>query len=219
MGAFGEVAVQSAELVRSGACDSALKAWETAALTVFPHSESQREKSCPRVAFLGLCEAGLVAGVPASVSAKASANKDYAVRAARLLALNPGLAASKTADAVESRAGRRIKNVQLSNGRGAGAAPEGAPGRQPIAELTPLSVEAVSTEAPPLPPERGRSRESSTGSFVDDRAGGGAAAEETHPHPSPHRTPNREAPAVTPRAGPARSGSARRPCAGARRPR
>ncbi len=40
--------------------------------------------------------------------------------------------------------------------------------------------------SPGTGPERGRSRESSTGSFVDDRAGGGAAAEDARlrpPHP------------------------------------
>jgi hypothetical protein len=93
MEAFGEVAVRSAELMRGGA--SAREAWETAARAAFPHSRSLREKSCPRVAFVGLCEAGLVAGVPAGAPTKARANKEYAVRAAELLAADPGLAESK----------------------------------------------------------------------------------------------------------------------------
>jgi hypothetical protein len=92
MEAFGVVAVRAAKLVRSRACDSPSAAWESAAEAVFSHSESLRDKNCPRGAFLGLCAEGLVAGVPAGDYTRSRDNRGYAVRAARLLAAEPGLA-------------------------------------------------------------------------------------------------------------------------------
>jgi len=44
-----------------------------------------RRKGCPRGAFLGLCEEGLVKGIPAGCYTSSKDNKDYAVRAAALL--------------------------------------------------------------------------------------------------------------------------------------
>jgi hypothetical protein len=52
---------------------------------LYPTSPSAREKGCPRGAFLGLCEEGLVKGIPAGRYTSSKDNKDYAVRAAALL--------------------------------------------------------------------------------------------------------------------------------------
>jgi hypothetical protein len=53
---------------------------------LYPTSPAARRKSCPRGAFLGLCEEGLVKGIPAGHYAASNDNKGYAVRAAALLA-------------------------------------------------------------------------------------------------------------------------------------
>jgi len=53
---------------------------------LYPTSPTARKKSRPRAAFLGLCEEGLVKGVPAGHYTASKDDKDYAVRAAALLA-------------------------------------------------------------------------------------------------------------------------------------
>jgi hypothetical protein len=52
---------------------------------LYPTSPAARKKGCPRGAFLGLCEEGLVKGIPAGRYTSSNDNKDYAVRAAALL--------------------------------------------------------------------------------------------------------------------------------------
>jgi hypothetical protein len=88
---YGEVAVGAAELTQTGGVQPP-EAWERAAQNVFPHSASLQEKGCPRGAYLGLCEDGLVVGVPAGMYTRSRDNKGYALRAVELLAAEPGLA-------------------------------------------------------------------------------------------------------------------------------
>jgi hypothetical protein len=53
--------------------------------TLYPTSSAARKKACPRGAFLGLCEEGLVKGIPAGRYTPSNESKTYAVRAAALL--------------------------------------------------------------------------------------------------------------------------------------
>ena len=53
--------------------------------TLYPTSPTARKKGCPRGAFLGLCEEGLVKGIPAGNYTASKDDKAYAVRAAALL--------------------------------------------------------------------------------------------------------------------------------------
>jgi hypothetical protein len=71
-------------------------AWRRAVNALFS-SESSQQKLCPKEAFLGLCEAGLIEGVPADISAMAGKNKRYAVDAVTLLRRTPALAANRDA--------------------------------------------------------------------------------------------------------------------------
>src|SRR5664279_5131164 len=59
--------------------------WEAAVLRLYPTSPTARKKSRPRGAFLGLCEEGLVKGIPPGHYSASREDKDYAVRAAALL--------------------------------------------------------------------------------------------------------------------------------------
>lgn len=52
---------------------------------LYPTSPAARKKSCPRGAFLGLCEEGLVQGIPAGAYKASREDKAYAVRAVTLL--------------------------------------------------------------------------------------------------------------------------------------
>jgi hypothetical protein len=70
--------------LRSAGIDP-VAAWNSAMDTLYPTSHAARKKGCPRGAFLGLCEGGLVKGIPAGRYTSSKDNKDYAVRAAALL--------------------------------------------------------------------------------------------------------------------------------------
>ena len=61
--------------------------WEITMVEYFPTQKSSRKKSCPKNAFLGLCEEGLIADIPQGdygVNPE-SLNKCYAVKAALLV--------------------------------------------------------------------------------------------------------------------------------------
>ena len=79
---YGEAALIA---TREGGAKPAAR-WESAMNKLYPTSPTSRKKSSPRGAFLGLCEEGLVKGIPAGHYAASKENKDYAVRAAALLA-------------------------------------------------------------------------------------------------------------------------------------
>lgn len=66
-------------------------AWQSAAEEVFLDRNSLQEKSCPKSAFLGLCEEGLINGVPQGNYTRSEKNKAYAIKALELLRENPQL--------------------------------------------------------------------------------------------------------------------------------
>jgi hypothetical protein len=81
---YGEAAIMA---VRQGSSsdNSPVARWENAMERLYPTSPSARRKGSPRGAFLGLCEAGLIKGIPSGHYAATANNKGYAVRAAELL--------------------------------------------------------------------------------------------------------------------------------------
>jgi hypothetical protein len=99
MGKFGETAVRAAKLL-DGGCESPSEAWRIAAMQVFPDSASSRNKNCPKEAFLGLCASGLIRGIPRLDDGANGQrpNREYAITAARLLALRSGLTALSRTD-------------------------------------------------------------------------------------------------------------------------
>lgn len=81
---YGEAALMAAR--RESVSDaSPVARWKTAMETLYPTSLTARKKGCPRGAFLGLCEEGLVKGIPPGSYTASKDNKAYAVRAAALL--------------------------------------------------------------------------------------------------------------------------------------
>lgn len=93
MGKYGDTAVRTAERLRAGHL-SAEDAWRAVAAEVFAGAPEAMRKTCPREAFLGLCQAGLLAGIPAGrcTPAESGRNRRYAAEAVRLLLAEPGLA-------------------------------------------------------------------------------------------------------------------------------
>jgi hypothetical protein len=92
MGKYGIVAVGAANRLKSGTSRTALEAWQAEANKAFPESPSLQQKGCPRGAFLGLCEAGYIDGVPGETATVAGINGEYAIEAVRLLSDDATLA-------------------------------------------------------------------------------------------------------------------------------
>jgi len=91
MNAYGKAALAAAQ-----DCErnhrSPTSAWLDAVKKEFPKSVSSQEKCCPRGAFLGLCEAGLVRGIPRGDYIGGTLNAQYAVVAVTHLWEEPSLA-------------------------------------------------------------------------------------------------------------------------------
>jgi uncharacterized protein DUF6979 len=81
---YGEAALMATQQMPSGDI-SPVARWESAMEKLYPTSTAARKKSCPRGAFLGLCEEGLVKNIPAGRYAASKIDKAYAVRAVALL--------------------------------------------------------------------------------------------------------------------------------------
>jgi hypothetical protein len=84
MGKFGEVAVEATRRLNSAEVSDPREAWHSAAQAL-GCSQDMAVKSCPRSAYLGLCEEGLVNGAPRGRWTKSVDNKRYAVDAVRSL--------------------------------------------------------------------------------------------------------------------------------------
>jgi len=92
---YGDVAVNAAKTANESKCPIDL--WNEQVEKIFPSSKSSREKPCPKYAFLGLCEAGLVKGINNNgCSTSGSAYKSHALKAVSLLKQTPSLARNKS---------------------------------------------------------------------------------------------------------------------------
>lgn len=95
MNNYGKSAIRAVELIHSGEVSYTEDAWEIATTEFF----TIKTKACPRSAFLGLCEAGLIRGVYQTHikhPLKASINKDHAIEAVKLLSTNEEYALYKS---------------------------------------------------------------------------------------------------------------------------
>lgn len=83
---FGKVAIEATHRLRSAKASDPREAWRSAAQAL-GCSPSMAAKGCPRGAYLGLCEEGLVRGVPIPTKhlTKSIDNKRYAMRAIEAL--------------------------------------------------------------------------------------------------------------------------------------
>jgi hypothetical protein len=81
---YGEAAILAARQGASGGINPEAQ-WESAMEKLYPTSPTARRKGAPRGAFLGLCEEGLVKGIPVGHYSATRDNKSCAVRAVALL--------------------------------------------------------------------------------------------------------------------------------------
>jgi hypothetical protein len=93
MGKYGLAAVNAIKLIESKEADSPVKAWQLVTIDIFGKGTHAQKKGCPKGAFLGLCEDGLVRGVLPGNYTKSLKNKAYAIKAVELLKDNPSLMA------------------------------------------------------------------------------------------------------------------------------
>lgn len=93
MDKYGETSVRAIELMHNNTFKSPIEAWDFATKEIFGEGTWAQKKSCPKNAFLGLCEEGLVKGIPQGLynSRKNSKNKEYAVKAVTLIRKRPEL--------------------------------------------------------------------------------------------------------------------------------
>jgi hypothetical protein len=88
-GLYGKAAVIAARACRKKKSCCPESEWKKA-VAKLSSSKSTQEKSCPRDAFLGLCSAGSVVGIPAGNYLKRGIiNAGYALTALRLLRAKP----------------------------------------------------------------------------------------------------------------------------------
>jgi hypothetical protein len=88
MSKYRDVAIKAVGLIKSGFVSSPSDALEKATLAVFPNSVSLRDKGCPKGAFIGLCNEGLIDGIPKGSYARSGKNGEYALKAIDILRTN-----------------------------------------------------------------------------------------------------------------------------------
>ena len=108
MSKYGEAAILAVQLLKEGAAPDPRDAWAKATKNVFPTSTDLRNKGCPKGAFLGLCNQGLIEGVPPGKYSNPTKNGKYAIdaidvlRKNRFLSSQPGLLWKKVAGNTKS---------------------------------------------------------------------------------------------------------------------
>jgi hypothetical protein len=81
---YGEAALIAARQEHSASNTPQMR-WENAVKRLYPTSPAAQRKGSPRGAFLGLCEEGLVKGIPAGSYSATRDNKNLALSAVVLL--------------------------------------------------------------------------------------------------------------------------------------
>lgn len=92
---FGDVAVGTVKLINNGLFDNPKDAWINAVKKLFPNSKSMQVKSCPKDAFLGLCEEGLIKGIKKGFYTNSKLNKGYVINAIKILKNEPQIVKHK----------------------------------------------------------------------------------------------------------------------------
>ena len=91
MNKYAQAALEAVRLYVNSRAESPRAAWDQATTRLFGEGTASQEKGCPRDAFLGLCEEGLVRGIPPGQYCKSVLNKKYAMAALPLLRGRPSL--------------------------------------------------------------------------------------------------------------------------------
>ncbi|MEK5407682.1 hypothetical protein MKX36_17305 [Paenibacillus sp. FSL W8-0439] len=93
MSKYDQAANKAVELIYQGVTNSPVEAWDIATSELFGKGTWGQKKGCPKNAFLGLCEEGCIEGIPKGLynTRRKSKNKDYAIKAVKLIKVQPNL--------------------------------------------------------------------------------------------------------------------------------
>jgi hypothetical protein len=82
---YAQAALDAMRRIKNG--EMIQLAWESATIDLFGKGTSGQKKGCPKHSFLGLCEAGLIEGIPKGKysNKENSRNKGYAIKAVELI--------------------------------------------------------------------------------------------------------------------------------------
>ncbi|NRR19755.1 DUF6979 family protein [Brevibacillus sp. MS2.2] len=95
MGRYGLVAVIAVNYLQTKEVNTPNEAWKKAISEIFEEGIWQQVKACPKNAFLGLCEEGLIKGIESGSYCKSQKNKGYALRAVEAINNDPTLVNDK----------------------------------------------------------------------------------------------------------------------------
>ncbi len=85
---YKDAAVLAVQLLEKGEASDPLDAWKKSTKKTFPGSTDLQKKGCPKGAFLGLCNEGLIKDIAAGTYDRPSKNGTYAVDAVAILKKN-----------------------------------------------------------------------------------------------------------------------------------
>lgn len=88
MSKYGEAAILAVQLLKEGSAPDPRDAWALATKKIFPTSTDLQNKGCPKGAFLGLCNEGMIEGVPPGKYSNPTKNGKYATDAIDVLRKN-----------------------------------------------------------------------------------------------------------------------------------
>lgn len=110
---YGRAAVNAVEYIQKGEVSDPRRAWEKG-VSDETESRESRIKECPRSAFLGLCEDGLVKNIPKGSYCNSNKNKEYAIQGVKILKNKPNLAKGQLWNEVSKKIGTpKNKNGQM----------------------------------------------------------------------------------------------------------
>ncbi len=90
MGKYGHTALLATKLIQDGEVSSPNEVWANVASKVF-QNKSSRDKSCPKGAYLNLCESRVIVGIPAGTYCRSKKNIKYAIKAIGVLKKSPAM--------------------------------------------------------------------------------------------------------------------------------
>ena len=88
---YGQAAIEAVKLLEKGFCHKPKDAWDQSTKMIFGKGTASQKKGCPKGAFLGLCEEGLIKGVKEGHYCDSIKNKEYTVKAVEAIKHNPEL--------------------------------------------------------------------------------------------------------------------------------
>jgi hypothetical protein len=110
---YGNAAIEAVKLILSTNINPK-QAWDIATGKEFGKGTASQKKGCPKGTFLGLCEQGMIKGVPIGNYTDSLENKRYAVRTVKILKEKPEKLENEDKLWVEVTGGKPIKqNHQL----------------------------------------------------------------------------------------------------------